>query len=310
MKVNMVVLAYNNKNLLKECLPSIVIAAEASRFKPTVTVLDNCSTDGSIAFLKEEFSNVEIYTATENKVYCSYNDFFKSSDDDIIVILNSDIKVDRFFLDPLIEHFKKEPDIFLVASKVYRFDGITYEGDNSRATQYFGVISANTQFKGYEKLIESSGFTFSSGNGAFDRKKLLLLGGFEELYLPGRYEDVDFCYRAWKAGFKAIYEPKSIMYHKGYASFKAVYNDAQIQSMVFRNSIFFMWKNLTDFTMLFKFCFWLLPRLCFFLLSARPYFIGAFFKALLKMPELIQKRRLVQKMFKLTDKQVLKVVGA
>ena len=308
-KVNIAILNYNGKQLMQECLPGIIEAAGKSRFKPKVTVLDNRSTDGSVDFLKKYFPTVEVFIASKNNVYSSYNELCKKIDDDIVLILNSDIKVDKGFVDPMIENFIRDPDIFLVASKMYRFDGVTYEGDNSRAVQRFGVVSAVTQFNGYEILIDRSGFTFSSGNGAFDRKKLLRLGGFDELYLPGRYEDVDFCYRAWKAGFKAVYEPKSIMYHKGYASFRAVYNDAQIQAIVYRNSLFFMWKNITDTTMLFKFYFFLFPRLCLFLLSGKFHFIKAFFEALYYIPEVMQRRSLVQKIFKLTDKEVLNMVG-
>jgi len=308
MKVNIAVLNYNGKALLEECLPSIMDAAKTSSYSVTVTVLDNCSTDDSVRFLKQKFPGVKIYIAKENKVYCSYNEFFANIDDDIVVILNSDIKVDKNFLDPLIENFK-DPDIFFVSSRMYYFDGKTYQGDKSKASVRLGIISADTRFKGYETLIMDKSFTFSTGNGAFDRKKFLKLGGFDELYLPGRYEDVDFCFRGWKAGFKGMYEPASVIYHKGYASFKAAFSDKEIQKTVFRNSLLFMWKNITDKRILFKMHFWLFPRLVLFALTFRFYFLKGFTDALSKLAEISRIKKNITANFKRTDRQVLKITG-
>jgi GT2 family glycosyltransferase len=308
MKVNIAILNYNGKALLEECLPSIMDAAKTSSHNVTVTVLDNCSTDDSVGFVKQKFPGIKIYIAKENKVYCSYNEFFKNVDDDVVVIFNSDIKVDKNFLDPLIENFK-DPDIFFVSARMYYFDAATYQGDKSKASVRLGVISADTRFKGYETLIMDKSFTFSTGNGAFDRKKFLELGGFDELYLPGRYEDVDFCFRGWKAGFKGIYEPASVIYHKGYASFKTAFSNKEIQKTVFRNSLLFMWKNVTDKRILFKMHFWLFPRLVLFALTFRFYFLKGFMDALLKLPEISRIKKNITANFKRTDRQVLDIVG-
>jgi N-acetylglucosaminyl-diphospho-decaprenol L-rhamnosyltransferase len=309
LKINIVILNYNGRELLKECLPSIKEAARKSKFRPSVTVLDNCSTDGSIELLKEEFPSVNVFKARENKVYCSYNEFFEKSKDDIILILNSDIKVEDDFLDPLLEHFVKNHDVFFVASRMYYFDKKTYQGDLSRAVERFGIISADTRFKGYDLMINKPFVTFSTGNGAFDRKKFLKLGGFDEIYLPGRYEDVDFCYRGWKSGYRGIYEPDSIIYHKGYASFKEAFSSKEIDMTVFRNSLLFMWKNISDYWMLLIMHIWLLPRLLFFMLTGRFYFIKAFFYALSRMSTIIRRRKIASKTFKLNDRQVLAMVG-
>lgn len=308
MKVNIAVLNYNGKALLEECLPSIMDAAKTSRHNVTVTVLDNCSTDDSVGFVRQKFPGVKIYAAKENKVYCSYNEFFANIDDDIVVILNSDIKVDKNFLDPLVDNFK-DKDVFFVSSRMYFFDGKTYQGDKSKAIIRYGVICADTRFKGYENSIMEKGFTFSTGNGAFDRKKFLELDGFDEIYLPGRYEDVDFCFRGWKAGFKGIYEPKSIIFHKGYASFKAAFSDKEIQGTVFRNSLLFMWKNVTDNKLKAQLFFWLPIRLVFFIITGRFYFINALWEAFKRVRKIKNWKAGLSSAGKLTDREVISMVG-
>jgi len=307
MRVNIAVLNYNGKELLKECLPSVIRAAEKSSFLPKVTVIDNRSTDGSVEFLKENFPEVNVFAASANRVYSSYNEFFRSSDDDLIVVLNSDIKADENFLDPLVSHFEESDDILFVSSRMYSFDRKTYQGDRSKPKLHFGVISADTRYKGYEKLIKEKGYAFSTGNGIFDRKKFLKLGGFDNMYIPGRYEDVDLCYRGWKSGFKGIYEPKSIFYHKGYGTFCKEYKDKQIHGLVFKNSLIFMCKNITDKFMLMKMFIWLIPKLIYFIFTLRFFFICYFFQFLLKLPLVMRRKKAVQADFKITDKELLKI---
>ncbi|MDD3089513.1 MAG: glycosyltransferase [Candidatus Omnitrophica bacterium] len=309
MKVNIAILNYNGKGLLEECLPSIIEAAENSVYRPKVTVLDNRSTDGSIEFIKERFPGVGIYIARENKVYCSYNEFFNAVDDDVIFVLNSDIKTDKDFIDPVIRHFEKDPEVFFVSSRMYYFDGVTYQGDLSRAVERFGVFSADSRFNGFESMIDKENYTFSTGNGAFDRKKYLKLGGYDEIYLPGRYEDVDLCYRAWKAGFKGIYEPASVIFHKGYASFKSVFSDEHIERTVFRNSLLFMVKNFSDPVLLSRFYFWLPIRLAGFILTGRFHFIRGFWEAAMKAPGVMARGYPASADAKLSDRKVLEFIG-
>lgn len=305
MKVNIAVLNYNGRELLQKYLPSIIESAKASKFNPKVTVIDNKSTDASVEFIKANFPTVNIYTAKENKIYCSYNEFFRASDDDIIIILNSDIKTEINFVDCLIENFIDNPNVFLVASKMYFLDGVTYQGDKSIAKEHYGVVSADTRFQGYEKLINKKDFTFSAGNGAFDRKKLIELGGFDEIYLPGRYEDVDLCFRAWKSGYVGIYEPKSVIFHEGYGSFKKEFKNKQIQAMVMRNSTFFTLKNIKDPMILLKFYAWLPIRSIYYALTGKFFLLKGLFEAFLRFGEIKNSKN----KYRLTDRQVLNIIG-
>ncbi|MBN1405545.1 MAG: glycosyltransferase, partial [Candidatus Omnitrophica bacterium] len=116
MKVNIIILNYNGRDLLKKYLPSVIDAAKKSKHNCIVTVLDNKSTDDSVQLLKNEFPEINIYIAKENKVYCSFNKIAETINDDIIVLLNNDIKTEQDFIDPLIGHFLDNPDVFFVAT--------------------------------------------------------------------------------------------------------------------------------------------------------------------------------------------------
>ena len=77
---------------------------------------------------------------------------------------------------------------------------------------------------------------------ALDRIKFLQLGGFDSLYYPAYVEDVDLCFRAWRNGWRCIFEPASQVLHREGGSWKAT-KDPTINSKILRNSLLFQWLN-------------------------------------------------------------------
>ncbi len=143
--VNIIILNYNGKNLLAECLPSIVEASHVSRYSCKVTVIDNVSIDESVKFVMVDFPDINVIEAKENLVLCSYNEGLRSINEDIVILLNNDIKVSNNFIDPLVELFK-DKDVFLVSPKSYFFDG-KYEGGRSYTFMKYGVFGTDNFFK-------------------------------------------------------------------------------------------------------------------------------------------------------------------
>ncbi len=303
--VNIIVLNYNGKDLLAECLPSIVEASHVSRYSCKVTVIDNVSIDDSVEFVRANFSDVEVVEAKENLVLCSYNDALRSTKDDIVILLNNDIKVKNDFVDPLIELFKQE-DVFLVSPKSYFFDG-RYEGGKSYAFMRYGIFGTDHYFKEDCEQADEESYTFASGYGAFDREKFLELGGYDDLYLPGRLEDADLCFRAWKRGYKCYYQPESVVYHKGAESFNDNFGVSGTLVITFRNVFLFMWKNISSPLFLIEHIVLLLPRLIFACLRGQTEFVYGFLKAIPLLPRALKKRNIDNRLLK--DRDIFKIVG-
>jgi len=298
-KVNLVILNYNAKPLLERFLPSCTRAAAQSRHACSVTVLDNCSDDGSVELVKSAFPDVRVVPAKENKVLCSYNEFAASVDDDILILLNNDIEAEIDFVDPLVSVFEKYEDAFFVS---------TY-GDRSVARVRLGTLSADISYPDYEKRIQEFGITLNTGMGAFHRLRYLELGGYDEIYLPGRYEDVDLCYRGWKRGWKGYYEPKSRLHHLGGASFNKYFDKNQNERLVFRNSIFFMIKNITDPGAALSFWCLIFPRVVFFALRGRWHMVGGFCEAMRRLPEAWRARQKAMRHFFVSDAAIVRKVS-
>lgn len=298
-KANIIVLNYNGRNLLERYMPSIVEAAKRSRHYCRVSVVDNKSSDDSADFLKTNYKDVIVHEAKENRVLCSLNEYLNIIDDEIVVFLNNDIRVNHNFVDPLIRHFN-EKDLLFVAPKELSPEG-KYQGNLNKLSFKFGLISTSVQREGQDAQQYDS----SVGGGAFDRVKLMYLGGFDDLYLPGIFEDLDVCYRGWKHGWKGVYEPASFYYHEQGTSFKAKYGDRGKAVLAHRNTFLFFWKNVTSPKMLFIHIVFIPVLLLGNALRGRWLFIEGFFQALGMLKIAMGKRAAVKKQFCITDEEVL-----
>jgi len=307
MKTHIVILNYNGEKLLPRCLPSIIEAAEKAQNPTQITILDNVSQDKSREAVKPFEDKVHWVDAPENKVLCSYNNFLSSIDDDIVLLMNNDIQVEPDFVDPLVNPFHKDSDLFMTVSKSLSSDGKRFEGGRTRFRLKYGIFWASSRFPGHEPLIDQQGFTMAAGYGAVDRKKFLALGGYDELYLPGRLEDSDICFRAWRKGWKCLYEPQSVVYHSGAESFNEKFGEKGTLIINHRNSFLFLWKNLKDPWMLVQHIFFLPFRLLFALIRGQMDFVQGFFKALPLMGKALGRREKNIKKVR-TDKEIFEMV--
>lgn len=245
MKVNIIVLNYNGEALLPRCLPSIIEAKKASKHPARVTVIDNESTDNSLDVLKRYSDEIDVVPC-KNRVLCSFNDVVAVQEEEIAILLNNDIRVDPGFVDPFVRVFQDNEDAFMAAPKCFEFSGERLEGGRSKGFIKFGWFGALSRFPGWKNEIDEFGYSFQSGFGAVRKDRFVELGGYDDLYLPGRLEDSDICFRAWKKGWKNYYQPSSVVYHIGGESFKKEFGSGRMSVIDSRNSLLFFWKNIQD----------------------------------------------------------------
>ncbi len=309
MNCRIVVLNYNGEHYIKKCLPSILKAAQGASHPARVTVLDNQSTDRSLEIIHSQFPEVEVDVAPENKVYCSYNDYFRKIEEPIVIILNNDIRVEEDFIDPLLKAFEEDPGLFLVTPKTMNFDGTEYEGGISQSRIKFGLFWHSSRFLGYERKLHIPSCTMAAGFGAFNRKKLLELGGFDDLFLPGRLEDNDVCFRAWRIGWECYYVPQSIVYHVGGKAFHDKFGKRETLILGHRNSFLFFWKNIRSFRYWFEHLLLLGPRLSFAILTGNRELAVGFKRALPLLKEAFKRRRATENESSARkDKEIFKMV--
>jgi GT2 family glycosyltransferase len=284
MTVKILALNYNGKSLLERFIPSLLAAAACSKHAVSVGVVDNCSSDGSVSFLKEHFPQVSVIESRKNDIVCSFNEALKEIEEEIVILLNNDIQTKDDFVDFLVGHFNDQ-EVFFVAPRILNFDN-TFNGGRSFLTFKFGILQNIVDYQN----ASLPGVTHSIGTGAFRRLELLRLGGFDKIYLPGVWEEVDLCYRALLEGRKGVYEPRSIIWHEESTTFNKVFGSKRKLIFAHRNMFLFIWKNITDKGLLFQSLIFIFPRLIYSFLSGKTEFAFGFMQALPFLPRVLKIR--------------------
>lgn len=252
---------YNGKELLRECLPSVVEAVKEDSGNHEIIVIDDGSTDGSISFLRKHFPDVKIVELKENqRLAKALNAGLAAARQEIVVIPNTDMLVNEYFLQGLLRHFKcaQAEKLFAVHPKHLKWDRTTIDGGKRQAVIYFGIFEP---FGEHDREKDSGQIDIISPvltveNGAYRKKILLELGGFDPLF-PSFQMFIDVCYRAWKKGYFLVFDPRSVLYHKEHATYSRVFSRRQIEFYQIKEKLIFMWKNFTDLSLLIEHVFFL-----------------------------------------------------
>ncbi|MFH1202395.1 MAG: glycosyltransferase [Candidatus Omnitrophota bacterium] len=243
LKISLVIPNWNGIACLKECLPSVFSVKDFKEGKSEVLVVDDGSTDDSVEYIKSNFPQVRLILNRKNKGFgFTCNRGVKQAKNELIVLINNDVVVTENFLEPLISHFR-ENDVFAVTPKMYGWDRKTFVWGMHTGHFENGYIRLwnESETGNGDRVYQPSPSVFAIGGGMVFRKKdFLWLGGFDDIYKPNCWEDIDISYRAWKRGLKIIYEPSSVIYHKGKVTL------TYERQKEIKNELLFTWKNITD----------------------------------------------------------------
>lgn len=249
--VAVVILNWNGRKLLEEFLPSVVMHTNPSLGK--VIVADNGSTDDSVDFLKEKFSDVEIFRLDKNYGFAGgYNlavDHY-SGRYKYVVLLNSDVAVDDDWLMPLYQFMESHPEAGACQPKI-----LSYR-DRSKF-EYAGASGGFIDRYGYPYCRGRVFATVEEDNGQYDdtttvfwatgaalmvRSDVYIKAGGLDTSFFAHMEEIDLCWRIHLMGYDIYAVPQSHVYHLGGGSLDA--SDPRKTYLNFRNNLLMLYKNL------------------------------------------------------------------
>jgi len=235
---------WNGRDLLEKYLPN-VIEALAGNHDNEVIVVENGSTDGSAEFVKKHFPTVRLLELKTNLGFGGgSNAGIRAARNDIVVLLNSDMRVDKGFLQPLLDGFTDER-VFAVSCQIFFSDPQKLREETGLTQCWWEAGGLRARHRIDDKVTDAYPCFYGGGGScAFDRRKLLELGGFDELLRPFYLEDTDLGYGAWKRGWKVLYQPKSIVFHEHRGTIGKNFSREFIDAAVKKNFILFAWKNI------------------------------------------------------------------
>ncbi len=211
--VSVVVPNLNGARFLPTCLDAV---RRQTRQPSEVIVVDNGSTDGSLALLASYYPEVRVVAHPINRgVARAFNDGIRVSSGTIVILLNNDTEAEPAWLEELIQPLEKDPDLAMTTSKILLFDRrwiLHSAGDLYRRDGMPGNRGVWQEDRGqFDHDLEPFG---ACGAAAAYRRALFdQIGLFDET-LGSYCEDVDLNWRAQLAGYRCRYAPGARVYHR------------------------------------------------------------------------------------------------
>jgi GT2 family glycosyltransferase len=211
--VSVIIPNWNGAHHLPVCLDSL---QHQTYPRVEVWVVDNGSTDHSLALLGEEYPWVKVLALGENRGFAgACNAGLRAAGGELLVLLNNDTQADPRWLEEVVAAFGRHPEAGIVASKMLLFerrDTFHTAGDGYRVDGLpvnRGVWQRDTGQYDQEEYV----FSACGGSAAYRRAMLDQVGLLDEDFFYS-CEDVDLAWRAQLAGWRCVYAPQAIVYHK------------------------------------------------------------------------------------------------
>ena len=250
MKLAIAILNWNGLGLLKRFLPSL---CKYTSEKYQIYIIDNCSEDDSVNFIKKNFDRIKVIKLNKNYGYAKgYNIGLKNINAEIICLLNNDVEVSKNWTEPIIQQFKKEKNTAVIQPKLKNQEDkryFDYAGAAGGFLDKYGYPYCNgriynvvdTDENQYEKIYD---IFWASGACFFMRKKYFEAAGkFDEKFWA-HMEEIDLCWRLKNMGFDIKYNYKSTVYHVNAATLKI--KNYRKTYYNFRNQLYMLTKNSCD----------------------------------------------------------------
>lgn len=240
-RVTVIIPNYNGMKYIKGCLDSL---ASQSMDDFDIILVDNASTDGSVEYVENEYSNVLVKKLDQNYGFChAVNVGIAMTKTEYLILLNNDTVAQCDFVKELYEAIEKHDDTFAVAAKMLQLndpDKIDAAGDLYCALGWAFSLGKDKGKDRYNK--ESVVFSACAGAAIYRKAIFDQVGYFDELHFS-YLEDVDVCYRARIMGYKNRYTPKAIVYHAGSGTTGSRHNSFKVR-LAARNSWYVIYKNM------------------------------------------------------------------
>lgn len=254
-KVALIMVNWNGLEHLKLSLPSL---AKQTHKNLTIYLVDNCSTDQSIAYLKQNWPSLVLMQTKENLGFAGGNNLAikraMTEGADYLLLLNNDTEVAPDMVQKLVEFMDKNPKVAIAQPKLLLMDyRDTLDSCGSWLSKTGFLIHYGCEEKDSPKYSQVTPLLTIKGAAMIVRRQLVeQIGAFDDDFFA-YFEETDWCWRAWLAGWQVKYAPVTAVFHKIGGSTKKI-GSPTINYHSFKNRIMSLIKNLAWYNLI-----WILP---------------------------------------------------
>jgi GT2 family glycosyltransferase len=308
--VSIIIPNLNGAHHLPVCLESL----RRQTWSPIEVILvDNGSSDGSLALLARDFPEVRVIALNENRGFApACNIGMRAARGEIVALLNNDTEADAEWVANIVDTFRRYPRAGAVASKMLLFDrrdhfhtaGDFYRLDGTPGNR--GVW----QKDGGQLDAEALAFSANGGSAAYRRAMLDEVGLLDEAFFFS-CEDVDLGWRAQLTGWPCIYNPRAVVYHKlsatGGGTVNSFYDGRNFIYLVVKD---YPWSLLRRYWPAVLRAQWHITRdaLCAWRGEAARARLRGQLAGLWGVPKMLRARRVVQRTRRVSNAELLRVL--
>lgn len=248
MKVAVVILNWNGRQMLEKFLPSVCRFSQQEGVE--VIVADNASTDDSLAFLSESYPGVRQIVLDKNYGFAEgYNRSLAQVEADYFVLLNSDVEVTEHWIDSVVSYMDEHPDVAACQPKIrayYAKEHFEHAGASGGFMDKYGypfcrgrILSVVEEDKG--QYDTEKDLFWATGAAFFVRSKVYRACGGLDADFFAHMEEIDLCWRMRNRGYRIVCVPQSVVYHVGGGTLNAT--NPRKTYLNYRNNLLMIYKN-------------------------------------------------------------------
>lgn len=241
--VTFVIPNWNGCHLLGDCLHSIQ-DLDYPKEAVEVVVVDNGSQDESVPLIRKEFPGARVLENRRNTGFAkAVNRGAREARGEILSLLNNDMRIDPSWLKRMVEPL--HGDVVCTGSRIlnwsgdrFDFDGsiLNFQGIGKKEREGMPAGDGEAEWRGEKEIIFPCG-----GAMAIQREVFLASGMFDEDYFA-YYEDIDLGWRLWVLGYRILFVPGAVAFHRYGASSSRV-PLKQLRVLHIRNPLYTLVKN-------------------------------------------------------------------
>ena len=241
--ISVVIPSRNGKDLLRAMLPEVVRQLEQLRGE--IIVVDNGSDDGTADFLRNEYPGAVLEVSAAALSFArAINAGIRKSRFAQVCLLNNDMLVEPEFFAALSSAFRSVPDLFSATAQIFFPEGARRE-ETGKAVMTIASerkpidfpVRCELPFPGEDLSYVLYG---SGGCSLFDARKLLELGGIDEIYEPAYVEDLDLGFRGWQQGWPSVFVAGARVVHQHRATTSRYYTPEILDRILELNYLRFL----------------------------------------------------------------------
>ncbi len=245
------ILNWNGKSLLERFLGQVVADSGALG---QVYLIDNASSDDSLVYTQKHHPEVKVIALDANYGYAGgYNRALAQLEEEIVVLLNSDIETTANWLEPIYKRFQESEDLGALQPKILDLKDrskFEYAGASGgyidklgypfcRGRVFDHLESDRGQYNDYQECFWATGACLTVRKKAFEGVR----GLYEVLF--AHMEEIDLCWKMQLNGWTVAVEPSSVVYHLGGATLDSA--SPRKTFLNFRNNLIILFLNLPHF---------------------------------------------------------------